>query len=734
VKRADEVIRVQDQYYILSTSARVDDRTLVLKHGDAFTLLDRFGDIDAVSRPELGIYYQDTRFLSRLALRIEGARPLLLSSTIKEDNSALTVDLTNPDVERDGTVIIPRGTVHLFRSTILWDAVCYHRLRLHNYGRTAVELSFVLELDADYADLFEVRGMRRERRGQMLPVEIHGNELLFAYEGLDSRLRRTRVVFDSPFANGTGARLCFEVRLGPGMETTHSVAVCCELDSIQRRPAVQRAVGPGTLLTYEEAAGKAAELRAAPHDKPAVVTSNWQFNEWLNRSMADLEMMRTDTSHGPYPYAGVPWFSTAFGRDGIITALECLWYDPGIARGVLAFLAATQADEDDPKRDAQPGKILHETRCGEMAAVGEVPFGRYYGSVDATPLFVFLAGRYYERTADLDFLRSIWPNVERALLWMDRYGAMDRDGFVKYARRSERGLLHQGWKDSQDSVFHADGTLAEAPIALCEVQGYVYAAKAEASALARVLGDDARATELAIQAETLRRTFEETFWCEELSTYAAALDGHGKLCRVRTSNPGHCLYSGIVGRDRAKRVAATLTSESSFSGWGVRTVGAGEPRYNPMSYHNGSVWPHDNAIIAAGLARYGFVGGAAQILAGLFDASLTFDLHRLPELFCGFHRRPGESPTRYPVSCSPQTWASAAVLLLLQATLGLNVSAVDRRVSFTCPYLPPFLEDVRIAGLRVGQGTVDLLLARHEQDVGINVLRRKGSVEVVVVK
>jgi len=735
LKAVDEVIRVQDQYYILSTSARVDDRSLVLKNGDAFSLVDRFGDIDSTSRPELGVYCQDTRFLSRLTLRLEGARLLLLSSTIKKDNSAVTVDLTNPDLERDGTVIVPRGTVHVFRSSVLWEAVYYHRLRFHNYGRTAVSLSFVLDLAADYADLFEVRGMRRERRGQALPIEMLGNELVFAYEGLDGRRRRTRVVLDQPPESCTGSRLVFRVELDPGMEASHGLAVCCELDDAPRSScAPVRSGGRRTPVPYEDAARCAAAVLAARDDGPAVVTTNWQFNEWLNRSLADIAMMRTATIHGPYPYAGVPWFSTAFGRDGIITALECLWFDPGIAKGVLSFLAATQSTEDDPVRDAQPGKILHETRAGEMAALGEVPFACYYGSVDATPLFVVLAGKYYERTGDRAFIESLWPSVDRALQWIDRYGDVNGDGFVEYARRSEHGLIQQGWKDSQDSVFHSDGTLAEGPIALCEVQGYVYAAKVAASVLARRLGDRARAEALAKQAETLRERFEASFWCEELSTYGIGADGRGQLCRVRTSNPGHCLYTGIASPDRARRLAATLTGESMFSGWGVRTVAAEAPRYNPMSYHNGSIWPHDNAIIAAGFARYGRVEEAAKIMAGLYDASLTFDLYRLPELFCGFHRRPGESPTRYPVSCSPQTWASAAVLLLIQAMLGLHVTAPERRVAFTCPYLPPFLSELRIAGLRVGDATVDLLLTRQAMDVGVHVLRREGSVDVVVQK
>ena len=731
----DEVIRVQDQYYILSTSARFDDRTLVLKHGDAFSLVDRYGDIDAVSRPELGVYYRDTRFLSRLALRIEGARPLLLSSTIKKDNSAVTVDLTNQDLERDGTVIVPRGTVHLFRSSVLWDSVYYQRLRFHNYGRSAVSLSFTIDLAADYADLFEVRGMRREQRGLARPVENLGDGLVFAYEGLDRRLRRTRISLDPRPESSTGSRLVFRIDLDPGGDATHTLAASCELEDLPGSlcPSIQTG-GRGTPIPYDDALGRAASILASSEERPAVVTTNWQFNEWLHRSLADLEMMRTDTIHGPYPYAGVPWFSTAFGRDGIITALECLWFDPAIAKGVLSYLAATQSKEEDPVRDAQPGKILHETRAGEMAALGEVPFACYYGSVDATPLFIVLAGKYFERTGDREFIESLWLHVDRALEWIDRYGDVNGDGFVEYARQSEHGLIQQGWKDSQDSVFRSDGTLAEGPIALCEVQGYVYAAKVAASVLARRLGDRARAEALASQAETLRERFEATFWCEELSTYGIAADGGGQVCRVRTSNPGHCLYTGIVSPDRANRLASTLTGEAMYSGWGVRTLAAGEPRYNPMSYHNGSVWPHDNAIIAAGLARYGRVDEAAKIMAGLYDASLTFELYRLPELFCGFHRRAGESPTRYPVSCSPQTWASASVLLLLQAMLGLHVSATELRISFISPYLPPFLSELRIAGLRVADASADLLLTRQAMDVGVHVLRREGRVDVVVQK
>jgi glycogen debranching enzyme len=732
---AEEVIRIRDHFYILSSSPRIDDRIWVLKHGDTFAVFDRFGDIEPFGTGELGIYHQDTRFLSRLTLRLTDNRPLLLSSMLKDDNAVLAVEVMNPDVRRDGEVAIPRGTVHISRAKILWKGTCYERLHLHNYGCAPVDLSLAIAFDADYADIFEVRGVQRERRGRRLPAQVASDTLLLTYEGLDGCVRRTRIVFDPPPNCLNEAEALYRIPLDPRAGVSFQCAISCELEAAlqggDRKPSLGRVT-----YRYEEAAQQAADaLARARADDPEIFTSNEQFNDWLNRSLTDLHMMRTDTAYGPYPNAGVPWFSTAFGRDGIITALECLWFHPAIARGVLAYLAATQADTESAARDAQPGKVLHETRAGEMAALGEVPFSRYYGTIDATPLFIVLAGAYYERTGDRAFAEALWPHVERALAWIDHAGDMDGDGFVEYARRARRGLVHQGWKDSHDAIFHHNGATAEGPIALCEVQGYVYAAKVAAAGLADMLGEHARAQELESQAHTLQRRFEETFWCEDLSTYALALDGRKQPCRVRTSNAGHCLFAGIAAEDRAHRVAATLTDEASFSGWGIRTVAVGEARYNPMSYHNGSVWPHDNALIATGFARYGLKEAAATILTSLLDASLFFDLHRLPELFCGFPRRPGEGPTRYPVACVPQAWASGAVLLLLEGCLGLRILASERKLVFSKPLLPQFLQQVTIRKLRVREACVDLLLSRHaEGDVGVNVLRREGPVDIVVLK
>ena len=693
-----------------------------LKHGDSFAMFDEFGDVLEVEHSPYGLFHHDTRYLSRLHFTLEGHRPLMLSSTVQTDNVTLDVDLTNPDIFEDGELALAKDTFHVARAKFLWQAGCYELFTVTSYSERAARVRLALEFDADFADLFEIRGHRRAQRGEVR-AEVRGpSEVAFVYGSLDGVPRSTRICFSekAQVLEASGAE--FHLELPARGRRAIGVTVRCE-------HGVRQAPDKRFFTALRQARRTAVQMRAS---LPAIESSNSAFNSVLSRSAADLAMLMTETAHGPYPYAGVPWFSTAFGRDGLITALEMLWFDPSIARGVLRFLAAHQARGEDPAADMEPGKILHEVRECELARLGEVPFGRYYGSVDATPLFVALAGQYWQRTRDRQTLEELWPAVRAALDWMARSGDRDKDGFLDYGRRHESGLRNQGWKDSEDAVFHADGRLAEPPIALCEVQGYAFLAYREAALLAFELGEKALSQELEEEADRIASRFEASFWCEELGTYALALDGEGQPCRVRSSNAGQLLFSGMVRPERAARVVKHLFSPAFFSGWGIRTLGEREKRFNPTSYHNGSVWPHDNALIALGLARYGHSAEALTLTTALFDAAAHMHLRRLPELFCGFDRKRGKAPTLYPVACAPQAWAACTPLALIQACLGLEVDAASETVRLRQPRLPAFLESLVVRRLCVGNSKLDLLFRRQDSSVAVSLLSRQGSAEVEV--
>ena len=717
----DEAARPSDGdaqgFYISASGSPLEARTRTLKHDDSFAIFDAYGDIPESERIAAGFYHRDTRYLSQLELRINGERPLLLSSSIGDDGVLLTSDLTNPDIYHRGRLLLAKDLIHLLRAKFLWAGACHERLTVRNYSDHPQRIVLEAGFGADFADLFEVRGHRRARRGEVTRMLL-ADGVVLRYFGLDEVTRETSVRFDPvpEWFDERSARFDFD--LEPGERRSIFTLVACG----------ERA-GPERYFVLLHQAQRARREMTA--HTPTITTSNNSFNEVLARAKTDLAMLITETDHGPYPYAGIPWFSAPFGRDGLITALQTLWLQPRLASGVLRYLAATQATKVDHAADAEPGKILHERRFGELAMLGEVPFRRYYGSVDATPLFVMLAGSYFERTGDLATLRALWPHIIAALDWIDHYGDRDGDGFVEYSRQNNEGLVNQGWKDSHDAIFHADGSTAVGPIALCEVQAYVYAAKRGAAAIAHALGHVALAARLEVAAVELRERFEAAFWCDDLGTYALALDGAKRPCRVRSSNAGHALFSGIANPERALRVAETLSRRESFSGWGVRTLAISEARYNPMSYHNGSVWPHDNALIALGFARYGLGAPAARVLAGLFDAALYMELLRLPELFCGFVRRPRKGPTHYPVACSPQAWASAAPVALLQACLGLELDHGANEIRFRHPMLPPFLEEVALGNLALGDTTVDVVLRGRGSDVAVSVPRRTGDARVI---
>lgn len=719
----DTLVKTEDdKYHISADAVNADERIKVLNHFDSFGIFDRWGNIQPHGKMVHGIYHEGTRFINQLMLLVNNEKPLLLSSTIKENNDVLSVDLTNPFL-RDCN--IPENTVHLSRSQFIRNGAYYETIRCVHYGEQNCSFALSLLFDADFKDIFEIRGIKRTVALPPVTMQPGNDELRIRYEGLDQVPRETVIRFESAIpCNFTEGKAVFHMRLQPQQETEIRYTISFLSGEEPQQP-----------LSFEEAEqsiqqefGKISNLFAA------ITTSNEQFNHWLTRSKSDLLSLLSQTPFGMYPYAGVPWYNTAFGRDGIITAMETLWAAPDISRDVLWFLANKQAASLVPEKDAEPGKILHEARLGEMANTGEIPFKEYYGTIDATPLFVMLAGMYYERTGDLAFMRRLWPYIKSALLWISEYGDIDGDGFVEYKNKAENGLANQGWKDSFDSVMYEDGELAEAPIALCEVQGYVYAAKNYAARLANVMGEPDLSVALFVEAEQLKQKFNEQFWDEALQCYVLALDGHKRPCRVVSSNAGHCLFTRIAQADKAEKLAATLLGNNMFAGWGIRTLSGTEKRYNPMSYHNGSIWPHDNALIAYGLSLYDLHEQAAIVMQSIFDASLYIDLQRMPELYCGFERRSQEGPTAYPVACSPQAWSVAVVFMLLQSCFKIEINALKKTVYFNKPQLPPYINEITITHLMLNGEPCSFRMNLNENDVTFHLLQKPAGWELLIRK
>jgi len=724
----DEIVEISGNYYVLATSALAMEQNRVVKHANTFSVFDSRGDIRSAFFNDQGLFNNGTRYLSEAQFFIEGRKPLLLSSDVTRDNHLLTVDLTNTDLLISPERQIRRGAIHIFRSIFIWEGRCYQKYRLRNFGLDHLSFTISLRFGCDFDDIFEVRGMKRTMKGTFLDVQVGERSLDFPYLGLDNILRRTLIDFSlAPDTLKKNGEAFYAISLAPYGDVEFEVVVSCLED---------HAAGEASAPSYADALSVSSRFFSMARGRESIIsTSNEDFNVLIERSVSDLRMMLTDVGNGIlYPDAGIPWFSTPFGRDGIITAWETLWFNPDIARGVLAYLSDNQARSFNDIQDAEPGKILHEVRMGEMTNTGELPYARYYGSSDSTPLFIMLAGRYLQRTGDLAFVESIWPHIKRALDWINMYGDMDGDGFVEYARKTEIGIRNQAWKDSPESVFHENGDLATPPVAICEIQGYVFAAKRQAAYIAQQLGLQQIAFELLSQAKEIQRNFEETFWDETLPGYVLALDQNKRPCRVRASNMGHCLFSGISSSAHARIVADSLMDETFFSGWGVRTLAKGQPRFNPMSYHNGSIWPHDNAMIAEGMSRYGFKVYAGRILDAMFRVSQFTELRRFPELFCGFDRRPNQGPTLYPVACSPQAWAAASIFSLLQSCLGLSIQASSKQIQFTQPYLPEFLSSIHIRNLAIWDAFIDFVAERHELSASITVLRRTGDISVIVSK
>ncbi|HTC24482.1 MAG TPA: glycogen debranching N-terminal domain-containing protein [Gemmatimonadales bacterium] len=691
-----------------------EERRLVLKHDRLFLVATMRGDIHGKPRGGLGLFQDDTRLLNVYELRVAGGPPSVLSYEAPRAYCA-QVDLAVNDVPFGGDAWDPKYAVHIRRELILADRL-YERLTLTNYLARPVDYWIELALGSDFADIFEVRGWQRGRRGTLLFPEPRGDSLHLAYQGLDGKVIQTAIWFRRPPSLLTGHTARWEMTLA--RDTPWEVEWEVRGDPVTERPTAEPRFG-ATKAALED--GYRAWRLAG---------SNWKtdaprFDVVLRRAIDDLAALYGEVDGAPVITAGIPWYSTVFGRDSIIASLQTLPFNSRIARETLRYLARRQGAKTDRFTEEEPGKILHETRRGELARTGEIPHVPYFGSVDATPLWLILLHETWRWTGDTRLVTELLPNAERALAWIDGVGDPDQDGFVEY--EGSAVLRNQGWKDSGDAVAFPDGRRAEGPIALVEVQGYVYDAKVRMAALYRALGRETRAAQLEAEAATLRQAVVDQFWSEELRSFVLALDGSKCPIPTVTSNAGHLLWSRVPTKEQAAALGRRLLEADLFSGWGVRTLSTSHPVYNPMSYHNGSVWPHDNAILVLGLALNDQVEQALPIVRGLHDVAVRSDFQRLPELFCGLRRQRGVRPIQYPVSCSPQAWASGAVFMMLQAVLGLYPDAPAGILHVRNPSLPDFLNELTVSGLRVGDSFVTLEFRRYRERTLVNLLDVTGD-------
>ncbi|MGE5619607.1 MAG: glycogen debranching N-terminal domain-containing protein [Sphingomonadaceae bacterium] len=730
------------------TALSFDSRT-VLKENEVFLVCDIGGDIHALSMEGQGLYFRDTRFLSMYEMSLDEVSISLLSAAGDQSFMGNLQFTNNPGALRDGTPIEAR-TISVRRNRFIRDGL-HERIGFFSFNPFPVDLTVRLAFGSDFRDMFDVRGYAtRSRHGVVAEPTVEGRTIWLNYRGLDGVIRRTQISFES---DPTDIEICpgdeehrpeawtdprdprFEQRVRP----PHAVA-CYRFTLPPRQPVfitlhIQPLVGDlaASVVPLDVEYATVARSHQEWIDSCTAISSdNELFDALVHRSLSDLRLLVNELPTGWLPAAGIPWFCVPFGRDCLITSYQSLMLQPELAYGSLRLLAEYQGSEFNDWRDEEPGKILHEIRLGEMAQLGEVPHDSYYGTVDATPLFLILLSELVRWTGDWSLVAELREPMERALEWVRRHGDLNGDGFIEYKSRSERGIRNQGWKDSANSVCWRDGTPVEPPIALVEVQGYAYDARVRVAELLAGLGEASRAEELLAEAAALKARFEERFWLEEEQYLAQALDVGGRAVPVVTSNPGHCLWSGVLSVDKASLVVKRLMAADMLSGWGIRTMSSLEPNFNPMSYHNGSVWPHDNSLIMAGLRRYGYEQEAARLFTEVYEAGLRFDGYRLPELYCGFDRDRHyySMPAQYPVSCSPQAWSAASVFLMLQQTLGLRPDAT-RAVLYVKPVLPSWLNRLTLRRLRVGGSLLDLAFVRDSGKVQVDV-RNAGNLDVIL--
>jgi len=683
---------------------------LVLSRGNLFCVSNHRGDIAPAGARDLGLFHEDTRHLSYFELFIAGGPPLTLSADTQGASTA-QIDLTLTDSQFGGFLTDPQNFLHIRRKQVL-DGEFVEQMVLTNHLRRPIDLWVELRLGADFADVFEVRGARRKRRGTLKPPQHAGDQLIFAYVGLDGHLYRTLVRMTPEPRRVSSTGPFWDFRLQPGEATLLEIVV------EPGRGAGRESV---TVPFDVRRARLAQQHGAFVSSTTRFRCNNVVFQEALENDLLDLDALRLSVGGRSLFGAGIPWFAAPFGRDAILSAWELLPVAPRVCAETLRALAHHQGTRDDAYTEEEPGKIMHELRRGEMARTGESPHSPYYGSVDSTPLWIMLLGESWRWLADRALLEELRPNAERALEWI-RGRLAQGGGFVRYQRRHERSLENQGWKDSRDGVSFPDGTPAQAPIALVEVQGYAVGAMRAMARILNTLGDGERAAELIAEAGELEQRIVDSFWVEETGYYALALDAESKQVPTITSNPGHLLFARACLPERASRLVDVLLSDGLYSGFGVRTLARGQAVFNPLSYHNGSVWPHDNALIAAGASAYRRTDAALVLLDGLYQASRHFRRHRLPELFCGLGRAEGDFLVHYPVSCSPQAWASGAFFLLLQAALGLEPDAPARTLEIRDPRLPTFLDSIDLTDLRVGETRVSLHFERQGRRTHVDVV------------
>jgi glycogen debranching enzyme len=707
-------------------------KAVVVKHRNVFFLAPPDGAVPFASDHGFGLYYQDCRYLNGYQILVAEEPPEPLAARSWEGARAV-FQLTTADFESPNGRTVPRETVGL-----RWERIIDHerpwlheRLEIQNFGHEAVAFPLTLRFRAGFEDVFEIRGLQKGKKGKLFRPRWKHACLLFAYEGLDDVPRSLAIHFEPVPDRIDGHAVTFDLALEPN--ECRQIRICLAMSESSDRP--------NTRLANE----------SVHRDLPAVAQAfRHESQEWLSheaefrsdsllltkvmrRSLLDLHMLKSTIANDVYFAAGVPWFVALFGRDSLVTALQTLAYGPDTAADTLRLLARHQGTKVDKWRDEQPGKILHELRVGELARMKKIPHTPYYGTIDATPLFIILMSQYTAWTGDLSLFKELRRHIDRALDWIDRYGDAQGDGYVSYVSNTDEGLTNQGWKDSVDAIVTADGRFAHPPIALVEVQGYVYMAKHSIADLYEQVGDHGRAARLRKEAQDLRTRFNRDFWIEEEGCFALALEAHHQPCRVLTSNAGQALWTGIVDEDKAGRMVERLMRPDLFSGWGIRTLSDADRRYNPMGYHLGTVWPHDNSLIAAGFCRYGYDAAASRILVGLLEAAMEFEDYRLPELFTGYAREEFAVPVRYPVACHPQAWASGSIPFLVETLLGLKPDGFGNRLRIVNPYLPEFVQTAEYRHLRVGRGSVDLRFRRQDGGkMDVEVTNATGSLKVEV--